>query len=365
MVATVEAPPAAHGAMFRALVDRLPAPVLLVGTGRRIIYSNPVAQHVVGEQDGTCCDLICGGECLTRAALRSDEGGAVRVAHARGQDWNVTASRLPGMEAVVLHLEGDAGGVSADAPPPLRVRALGRTRLEVGDRPLDGGWLEHRPGQVLKYLVAARGRVVTVDELVDALWPSAGAAATANVRQAVHNLRLRIEPARSRGDSAGYVNSHRGGYSLNTDNVRLDVDDFERFASAGMAAAESGDPEHAASMLSAAAMRYQGDFLQDEPFADWTLAERDRLRSMAAGVLRTLARLELEAGDLRSANERLERLAEIEPLDLATQRELLSVMLRRGRHSDAARRYELIRHRYRRAFGQDPGFGLAELAARR
>lgn len=363
MVAAMEAP-AAHAAMFRALVDELPAPILLVGTGRRIIYRNPVAERAVGDQEGTCCDLICGRECLARAVLRNEDGSERQAVQVGGQDWTVNANRLPGMEAVVLYLEGE-GATAADGIPPLRVKALGRTRLEVGDRPLDGGWLDHRPGQVLKYLVAARGRVVTVDELVDALWPASGLAATASVRQAIHNLRLRIAPERSRGDAPGYISSHRGGYSLNVDNVRLDVDEFERLAEAGMAAADAGDAEHAMRMLAAAAAHYRGDFMQDEPFADWALAERDRLRSIAAGVLRTLARLEQESGNLGSANDRLERLAEIEPLDLGTQRELLSVMLRRGRHSDAARRYELVRHRYRRAFGQDPGFALAELATRR
>ena len=38
-------------------------------------------------------------------------------------------------------------------------------------------------------------------------------------------------------------------------------------------------------------------------------------------------------------------------------------MLDRGRHSDALRRYELVRRRYRRAFGEDPGFSLADVAA--
>ena len=33
-------------------------------------------------------------------------------------------------------------------------------------------------------------------------------------------------------------------------------------------------------------------------------------------------------------------------------------MLRRGRHSEALRRYELVRRRYKRTFGTEPGFAL-------
>jgi hypothetical protein len=41
---------------------------------------------------------------------------------------------------------------------------------------------------------------------------------------------------------------------------------------------------------------------------------------------------------------------------------MIAMLLRRGRHSEAVRRYELVRRRYRRAFGEEPGFVLAELA---
>jgi DNA-binding SARP family transcriptional activator len=52
---------------------------------------------------------------------------------------------------------------------------------------------------------------------------------------------------------------------------------------------------------------------------------------------------------------------ELEPLDLEAQRELLTIMLRRGRHSEALRRYDLIRRRYKRTFGAEPPFDLIEL----
>ncbi|MDQ1741265.1 MAG: Bacterial transcriptional activator domain, partial [Pseudonocardiales bacterium] len=61
----------------------------------------------------------------------------------------------------------------------------------------------------------------------------------------------------------------------------------------------------------------------------------------------------------------LQRLAELEPLDVEAQRQLLTLLLRRGRRSEAARRYEVVRRRFRRAFGEEPSFQLAELTRRR
>ncbi len=77
--------------------------------------------------------------------------------------------------------------------------------------------------------------------------------------------------------------------------------------------------------LTAAARAYGGDFLADEPYAEWALAERERLRDLAAQVLRGLAALQLAAGDEEAAAEHLQRLVELEPLDLPAQRDLIAL----------------------------------------
>ena len=78
-------------------------------------------------------------------------------------------------------------------------------------------------------------------------------------------------------------------------------------------------------------------------------------------MLRGLASVTAAAGDEDAATEHLQRLAELEPLDMEAQRDLLALMLRRGRHSEALRRYELVRRRYRRTFGTDPELTLEGL----
>ena len=44
------------------------------------------------------------------------------------------------------------------------------------------------------------------------------------------------------------------------------------------------------------------------------------------------------------------------------QKEFLEVCIRRGRRTEALRRYSVIRERMRREFGRDPDFTLADLA---
>ncbi len=44
------------------------------------------------------------------------------------------------------------------------------------------------------------------------------------------------------------------------------------------------------------------------------------------------------------------------------QRDLLATLVRRGRHAEAARRYDLLRRRYLKTFGDEPPFALSDVA---
>jgi DNA-binding SARP family transcriptional activator len=342
------------GGLYGALFAELPVPVVVTDRDGRLCAANAAAHSLLPSLEGRCCDLLCDDDCLTRAALRGVPARPVRV---EGRDLRAHAFAVPGFDAVAVCLLPAAAAAATAEQPVLAIRALGPLELRV-----DG---EHRPGQVLKYLVAARGRAVSTDELVEALWPERARSAVPSVRQAVLTLRDHLQPARPRHAASGFVRSHKGGYALDTERVRLDADEFEHLATAGLAAFADGRRDHGVELLVRAAEQYRGDFLMEDRFADWALAERDRLRSLATRALRTLAERELRAGELDAAGERLERLTELDPLDVDAQRDLLALMVRRGRRGEAARRYEVVRNRHRRAFGEELSFELAELMPRR
>ena len=92
------------------------------------------------------------------------------------------------------------------------------------------------------------------------------------------------------------------------------------------------------------------------------LRERGRLQGLAARVLRALAEAHLSAGELPAATSALQRLTDVDPLDLDAQRDLIAALIRLRRHGEAARRYDLVRRQFQRTFGCEPGFALADLA---
>ena len=358
-----------------AVLEHLPAGVVVLDAQGRLTAGNPAAERLLGalpqEGGARCCDLLgCrrAGTALESGCIAEtvrERGGVVGellVQSPGGEVW-LTAAPLGEDGGVVLHLRRGATGAGG-GDGRLRIRVLGPMRLEVGGAVLDGEWLGHRSGQMLQYLVASRGRAVSSDELLEAFWPRTGSArAATNVRQAVHALRDRLEPARERKSSSRYIAGRRGGgYELAAGAVLVDADAFVAAAEAGLRAQRDGDSGRAEAALARAAALYRGDFLADQPGAEWAVPERDRLRALAGRVLRALAGLRLRAGEIDAAGEHLQRLAELEPLDVDAQRQMLTLLLRRGRRSEAARHYEVVCRRFRRAFGEEPSFELAELA---
>jgi DNA-binding SARP family transcriptional activator len=366
-----------HRPLAEDVLDHLPAGVVVLDDEGRLAGGNPAAERLLGSlpDDGSagCCELVgcrrAGTPLETRCISQSVRAsgapiGELLVQTPGGGAWVTAAPIADG--GIVLLLRTEADG-AAGADERLRIRVLGPMQLETGGAVLEGDWLAHRPGQVLKYLVAARGRSVSADELLRAFWPQTdGTPAATNVRQAVHALRDRMEPDRERQAPSRFVAGRRGGgYELAGGMVVVDADVFVATAEAGLAALRDGDGQRAESALRRAAALYRGDFLADEPDAEWALPERARLRTLAGRVMRSLAGIRVRAGELEAASELLQRLAELEPLDVEAQRQLLTLLLRRGRRSEAARRYEVVARRFRRAFGEEPSFELSELARTR
>jgi DNA-binding SARP family transcriptional activator len=244
----------------------------------------------------------------------------------------------------------------------VRIVSLGRTQVETEDGPIGGPWMRHRPGQLLKYLVSQRRAPVSPEVIAERLWPDAGLRALRGVRYYVHALRDRLEPAGRPRAGSSFVLFEDGGYRLSPLRVTIDADEFEAGVESGLRAARMGEEGDALEHLTGALSLYGGEFLADEPYAEWAIAERDRLRTLAADGLRVLAELRARRGDLDGAASDMERLAAIDPFDVDVHRRLIALALSRGRRSDAMRRYESFRRRMLMTFGEDLDFSLADLA---
>src|SRR5688572_10223665 len=102
----------------------------------------------------------------------------------------------------------------------MRVRVLGDLDVVVGDRPADLGG--PKPRTLLALLVAAQGRPLPVEHLIDQIWgDDPPPRVDASLQSYIARLRRAIEPERDAGRPAQRLRTHAGGYSLEVaaDNV--------------------------------------------------------------------------------------------------------------------------------------------------
>ena len=249
-----------------------------------------------------CCDALgCAPDgCLTEQALAAPDELEARPCDGHALDGTFTARTIPSgtedMVAFELYLD-DAAGRDAAPERDVVVAALGRLSVTVEGQSRDGDWLQQRPGQVFRYLLASREGAQRSEAIASALWPERGPSAVANVRYCIFKLR---EQLGERGDTAdSLVARDAAGYRIDMRRVELDVDVFQAKSAAGISAHRNGDPARAEAILGEALALYRGEFLADDPYADWAFSEREYLRSMAGKDLAAMAQIAIAGGPAR------------------------------------------------------------------
>ena len=184
---------------------------------------------------------------------------------------------------------------------------------------------------LLAYLALSPSSAQSRDKLASLLWGSTlETTARTSLRQTLYALRKCLRDAGSRllvvdGETV----------SLDLNAVTVDVRDFEHHASQGTPSA-----------LGEAAELYQGDFLdglavQEQPFEDWLLGHRERLREVALKCLSGLLSHQRTIGSTDVAVQTALRLLEIDPLQEPAHRALMQLYADTGRRGSALRQYQL------------------------
>jgi DNA-binding SARP family transcriptional activator len=165
------------------------------------------------------------------------------------------------------------------------VHLLGNRRVTVDDVPVTA-WPSRRGRALLLYLLVHRDPWPSREALMEEFWPGAAPAAARNsLNVAVHGLR------RTAAD-AHLVRFEDGHYRLDPDvRLWLDVEEFERHVEGGRELEKAGEATAAAAEYELAASLYQGDFLAEDPYEEWPVLTRERLRLAYLDTLDRLSHL--------------------------------------------------------------------------
>ena len=197
---------------------------------------------------------------------------------------------------------------------------------------------------LLAYLASPVGHPHSRDKLATLLWGGTPDVSARNsFRQALFILRKALP-----SPEGPLLRMENEALALNPVCVDVDVAAFER--------AVAGETLEA---LENAAALYQGDLLagmvvDEAPFEEWLLAERERLRELALEGLAKLLVHQRNAGAIERAIRTALRVSALEPLQESVHRALMRLYVQSGRRGAALRQYQICVGVLQRELGVEP-----------
>jgi DNA-binding SARP family transcriptional activator len=123
----------------------------------------------------------------------------------------------------------------------------------------------------------------------------------------------------------------------------IDVQEFEAMVAVGQKAEAKGATKAAIASYEAAMDLYRGDYMEDEPFAEWCRWERERLCEVYLDMLRRLAALWEGSESWERSVEVLRTALRVDPLQEKVHRALMYALWASGRRDEAVRQYQVCR----------------------
>jgi DNA-binding SARP family transcriptional activator/tetratricopeptide (TPR) repeat protein len=239
----------------------------------------------------------------------------------------------------------------------MEFRILGPLEVLDGDRRIPLGGRKRRA--LLALLILRRQQVVSVDELIDALWGDAPP------KTAEHSVQVYVSELRKAlGDDGSADVVHRPpGYVLDVSAAAIDVDRFDGLRERGRAALGDQDPARAAGLLADALAVWRGPALADFAYDDFARAEIERLEELRLGTIEDRLDADLALGRHGELVAELRALVDEHPARERLRADLMLALYRSGRQAEAVEVFHAGRAILGERYGLDPGARLVELAS--
>ncbi|WP_293990674.1 BTAD domain-containing putative transcriptional regulator [Streptomyces sp.] len=238
----------------------------------------------------------------------------------------------------------------------LRLRVLGPLGAEVAGTPVELGAPRQRA--VLALLIAARGGVVPVDRMTDALWRGEPPAkAGVSLHAYLSNLRRSLEPGRPPRAPATVLVTVAPGYALRLAADAVDAWRFETW----VGRARTAPAEEARRLLAEALGWWRGPAFAEHADEEWAAAEVARLTGLHAEARELAVAADLRTGRAAQAAADAESLVRDSPLREEGWRLLALAQWACDRQADALAAVRRAGAVLRDELGCDPGPALREL----
>lgn len=253
------------------------------------------------------------------------------------------------LEELIIRLERLVRRSPRLTPSPsgsLRVYSLGSLRVYRDDNLLfDESWRNKPAKTIFKLLFASRGQRYPKDVLLEELWPEVDPEIASNrLRVAVHELRKTLGEGSRKKSVPVHIAQQEGSYYFDTSvPYWSDVREFEEQIEQGRMLDAAGQTDQALQAYRRAEVLYSGDFLRDDPFFEWTVSTRERLREAHLRGLSDAARIHAHIGEPDEAAGFCRKILRVEPWREEVYRRLMTYLAASGRPHEALRAFEECR----------------------
>ncbi|GAB6057985.1 AfsR/SARP family transcriptional regulator [Desulfonatronum parangueonense] len=238
----------------------------------------------------------------------------------------------------------------------VRVQTLGDFVMTVGDHVLyDRKWRGERTKLLLKALIVHGGTKVSMEVLVDLLWPDKdGDMAANNLKVAISRLRKLVNKVAE--DQVNWLIVTDSRVSLVKRLCHVDCLSFREMLQAALHA--ECDVDDLAGILD----KYTGDFIPADATGQWIDEYRQRLRKEYVRGVVFLAQRCLRVGESEKALEYLLRVQDMSMINEQIFALLMQTYLNMGYPSDALAVFRQARFRLKKDYDVLPGTTLLSLA---
>jgi DNA-binding SARP family transcriptional activator/DNA-binding NarL/FixJ family response regulator len=247
-----------------------------------------------------------------------------------------------------------------------------RSRIEVfffgGFRVIaNGKCLQHWPSRkgksIFAYLAYTESKPVFREQLIDVFWPKVFPESARNcLNVAIHHVRQLFQKA---GVRPNVILLENDCYSVNPElQVITDVKRFLAHWNRSRFLKIDNQPGPAVGELELAASIYQGDFMQEDRYEEWTLPERENLREIYLDVLESLSRIHSLNGKPKTAIEICRSILEHDNCREKVHRRLMLCYHRIGKRDHALRQFRKCTDVLKRELDAGPSASTRELYQR-
>jgi DNA-binding SARP family transcriptional activator len=246
--------------------------------------------------------------------------------------------------------------------PTLEAYCLGKFQVRVNCKIIEH-WRSTKAKYILKHLITDGGRPVPKDILIEAIWPGCEPSqGNNNLKAAVRALRQTLNHDNGTSEVSPGILFADGNYMINPEvDLWVDAEQFERHCKAGRRFEGEVKLVEAIREHKAAEALYRGDYLEDDPFEEWTYLRREALKDEYMFVLGKLAEYSMRAKNYEDCIGYCQKILSKDCCREDTYQRLMCCYNRLGQRSRAVQWYRLCEKTIRRELDVDPDHELVAL----